>query len=94
MAMYQRRMASSTHALKESLLRRQKALKHLLEKPTNLAISRCRKFPTQEEWEEMDDAEREAKEREMERATLSRRKPELEDELKEIAKLIAQAQEV
>ena len=31
MAMYQRRMASSTHSLKQSLLRRQKALKHLLE---------------------------------------------------------------
>jgi hypothetical protein len=49
-------------------------------------------LPSQEEWDEMDDAEREAKERELERATLARRKPDLELELKEIAQLIEQAQ--
>src|SRR5208282_5635740 len=36
MAMYQRRMASSTHALKESLLRRQKNLRQLLETASQL----------------------------------------------------------
>src|SRR5205823_6012131 len=92
MAMYQRRMASSTHALKESLLRRQKALKHLLEIAAQLGDLPLPEIPSQDEWEEMDDAERESKERELEKATLSRRKPELEAELKEIAKLIEQAQ--
>jgi hypothetical protein len=94
MAMYQRRMASSTHALKESLLRRQRALNELLESVTQLGDLPMPEIPSHDEWEEMDDAEREAKERELEKATLSRRKPELEEELKEIAKLITQAQAV
>ncbi|MGO8928971.1 MAG: helicase-related protein [Limisphaerales bacterium] len=94
MAMYQRRMASSTHSLKQSLLRRQKALKHLLETASQLGDIPMPDIPTEEEWEEMDDAEREARERELERATLAKRKPDLEQELKEIAVLIAQAQRV
>jgi len=94
MAMYQRRMASSTHSLKQSLLRRQKGLKHLLETANQLGDIPMPDIPTEEEWEEMDDAEREARERELERATLARRKPDLEQELKEIAQLIVQAQRV
>lgn len=94
MAMYQRRMASSTHSLKQSLLRRQKGLKQLLETANQLGEIPMPDVPTEEEWEEMDDAEREAKERELERATLAKRKPDLELELKEIAELIAQAQQV
>lgn len=94
MAMYQRRMASSTHALRQSLLRRQKALKQLLETANQLGDIPMPEIPSQEEWEEMDDAEREAKERELERATLARRKPDLEAELKEIAELIEHAQRV
>jgi superfamily II DNA or RNA helicase len=94
MAMYQRRMASSTHSLKQSLIRRQKGLKELLEMANQLGEIPMPDIPTEEEWEEMDDAEREAKERELERATLARRKSDLEQELKEIAELIAQAQRV
>jgi len=94
MAMYQRRMASSTHALKQSLLRRQKALKQLLESANQLGDLPMPDFPSEEEWDEMDDAEREAKERELERATLARRKPDLEAELKELAELIVHAQRV
>jgi superfamily II DNA or RNA helicase len=94
MAMYQRRMASSTHSLKQSLLRRQKALKQLLESANQIGELPVPEIPTEEEWEEMDDAEREAKERELERATLAKRKPDLEQELKEIAELIAEAQRV
>jgi hypothetical protein len=94
MAMYQRRMASSTHSLKESLLRRQKALKQLLETANHLGDLPMPDLPSEEEWDEMDDAEREARLRELERATLARRKPDLEAELKEIADLIAHAQRV
>jgi superfamily II DNA or RNA helicase len=94
MAMYQRRMASSTHSLKQSLVRRQKGLKELLESANQLGEIPMPDIPTEEEWEEMDDAEREKKERELERATLARRKSDLEQELKEIADLIAQAQRV
>jgi superfamily II DNA or RNA helicase len=94
MAMYQRRMASSTHALVQSLLRREKSLKTLLETANRLGEIPMPEVPTEEEWEEMDDAEREARERELEMATLARRKPELEEELVELAELIAQAQKV
>ena len=94
MAMYQRRMASSTYSLRHSLLRREKALKQLLETANQLGEIPMPDVPTEDEWEEMDDAERERKEHELERATLARRKPDLEDELKEIAGLIAQAQRV
>ncbi len=94
MAMYQRRMASSTHALKESLLRRQKNLKLLLERANELGDLPMPDLPSDDDWEEMDDAERESREREMERATLARRRPELIDELKDIAALIEHAQRV
>jgi superfamily II DNA or RNA helicase len=94
MAMYQRRMASSTYSLRHSLLRREKALKQLLETANQLGEIPMPDVPTEDEWEEMDDAEREIRECELERATLARRKPDLEDELKEIAGLIAQAQRV
>ncbi len=94
MAMYQRRMASSTHSLKQSLLRRQKALKQLLETANRLGDIPMPDIPSEEEWDEMDDAEREVREHELERATLARRKPDLEAELKEIAGLIDHAQRV
>jgi len=94
MAMYQRRMARSTYALRQSLLRREKGLKHLLATANPLGDLPLPDLPTDDESEEMDDAEREAKERELERATLARRKPDLEAELKELADLIAFAQRV
>ena len=94
MAMYQRRMASSTYSLKESLLRRQKKLKDLLETANLLGELPVPDVPSEDEWEEMDDAERESKERELERATLARSKPDLDAELKEIAQLIISAQGV
>ncbi|HEY3852954.1 MAG TPA: helicase-related protein [Verrucomicrobiae bacterium] len=94
MAMYQRRMASSTYSLKQSLIRRQRGLKQLLVTAVQLGDVQMPEVPTEDEWEEMDDAEREIKERELERATLAKRKPDLEQELKEIAQLIAQAQAV
>lgn len=94
MAMYQRRMASSVYALRQSLLRRQKGLTQLLEQANQLGEIPIPYVPTEEEWEEMDDAERETKERELERATLARRKPDLELELKDLAELIIKAQKV
>jgi superfamily II DNA or RNA helicase/predicted GIY-YIG superfamily endonuclease len=94
MAMYQRRMASSVHSLLRSLLRREKNLKSLLETATRLGDLPMPDVPSEEDWEEMDDAEREAREKELERATLARRKPDLEAELVELHALIEQAQKV
>lgn len=94
MAMYQRRMASSTYALRQSLIRRHKSLCQLLEQANRLGEVPIPELPTEQEWEEMDDAEREAKERELERATLARRRGDLELETKELAVLIDKAQRV
>ncbi len=94
MAMYQRRMASSTYSLEQSLLRRQKALKDLLQSAHNLGDITMPDIPSSEEWDEMDDADRESKEREIEKATLAKRKPDLEAELKDLADLIAKVQKV
>jgi SNF2 family DNA or RNA helicase len=94
MAMYQRRMASSTFALKESLRRRQKKLKDLLERAIELGDIEIPDIPPEEEWEEMDAAEREAFEERLEQVSLARRKPELEAEIKEIEVLIGLAQKV
>ncbi len=94
MAMYQRRMASSVHSLLQSLTRREKNLKGLLETATKLGDISVPDVPTEDDWEEMDDAEREMRERELEKATLARRKPDLESELMELKVLIGQAQKV
>jgi len=94
MAMYQRRMASSIYALRQSLERRQKKLRELLETANRLGEIPMPEVPTEDEWEEMDDAERERRERELEMATLARRKPELESELQELAVVITQARRV
>ncbi len=94
MAMYQRRMASSTHSLKESLRRRHKKLKEQLEKAIAFDDLPVPDIPPEEEWEEMDAAEREDIEEKLEQVTLARRRPELEAELQEIEVLITMAQAV
>ncbi|MBW1947077.1 MAG: DUF3883 domain-containing protein [Deltaproteobacteria bacterium] len=94
MAMYQRRMASSTFALRESLRRRQKKLKDQFQKAKELGEIEIPDIPPEEEWEEMDAAEREAFEERVEQVSLARRKPELEAEIKEIEVLIGLAQKV
>ncbi|MBM4286001.1 MAG: DUF3883 domain-containing protein [Deltaproteobacteria bacterium] len=94
MAMYQRRMASSTYALKESLRRRHKKLKELLERAQLYEDMPIPDIPPEEDWEEMDAAEREELEQKIEQVTLARKRPELEAELKDIEALIAVAQQV
>jgi superfamily II DNA or RNA helicase len=94
MAMYQRRMASSSFALKESLRRRQKKLKDLLEKAQKYEDLPIPEIPPEEDWEEMDAATRDELEQKLEQITLARRRPELEAEIKEIEVLIGLAQQV
>lgn len=94
MAMYQRRMASSTYSLKESLRRRHKKLKELLEKALAFEDMPIPEIPPEEEWEEMDAADREDLEQKLEQVTMARRLPDLEAELSEIEILIGLAQGV
>jgi hypothetical protein len=94
MAMYQRRMASSTYALKESLRRRYKKLQEQLENARQIGETPVPDMPDAEDWEEMDAATREEFEQRLEQVTLARRKTDIETELKEIKTLIALAEAV
>jgi SNF2 family DNA or RNA helicase len=94
MAMYQRRMASSIYALKESLRRRHKKLKEQLDTGLSLNEAPLPDLPADEDWEEMDDATRESIELKLEQVTIARRKSDLDAELKEIEKLLELAERV
>ncbi|MEO0080746.1 MAG: helicase-related protein [candidate division WOR-3 bacterium] len=94
MAMYQRRMASSTYALKESLKRRHKKLKEELESGKPLTEVPAPEIPEPESWDEMEDSERERVEHEVEGVTLAQRRDDLRKELEELDKLIAAAEQV
>jgi SNF2 family DNA or RNA helicase len=95
MAMYQRRMASSTYALKESLRRRRKKLQEQLERTAREWDEMpLPDLPSEEEWDEMEAAAWEDLEQKLEAVTLARRRAELEAELKDIEKLVALAERV
>lgn len=94
MAMYQRRMASSTYSLKESLKRRHKKLKDELESGKPLAEAPTPEIPDPEDWDELDAAEREKLEHGVEGVTLALRREDLRTELAELDDLIAAAERV
>ncbi len=94
MAMYQRRMASSIFALKESLRRRQKKLKEQLESADALTEAPLPDLPADEDWEEMDAHTREDLELKLERVTITRRKSDVTAEIKEIERLLELAEPI
>lgn len=94
MAMYQRRMASSIFALKESLRRRQKKLKEQLESADALTEAPLPDLPAEEDWEEMDAHTREELESKLERVTIARHKSDLAAEIKEIERLLELAERI
>lgn len=94
MAMYQRRMASSIFALKESLRRRQKKLKEQLESADALTEAPLPDLPAEEDWEEMEAHTREELELKLERVTITRRKSDIAAEIKEIERLLVLAEPI
>ena len=76
MALYQRRLASSTYALRRSLENRAKRLAEGLRQAQDLARTAPPDLPSTEEIEEMEDADRERLERLLDAVTLSQN-PEL-----------------
>lgn len=72
MAMYQRRLASSTYAMRRSLKKRAKRLKDGLEHAQNLARQAPPTLPDWEDLEEADDAERERLEAYLDAVTLNK----------------------
>ena len=94
MSLYQRRLASSTHALRRSLENRAKRLKDGLAEARELARGAPSSLPTDDEMEEMEDAERERMERTLEAVTLAGDPSLVQEEIGELNQLAAQAGEV
>ncbi len=90
----QRRLASSTYALLQSLKRRKKRLEALLKEKELETKSPFLSIEELEEIEDYEEKERELKEKEWETLTLSRTKEELKKEIQTIDSLIQKAEKV
>ena len=94
MSLYQRRLASSTFAMRRSLENRAKRLADGLEQAQVLASTAPPTLPDVEELEEMEDAERERLERMLDAITLAGNAEQVRDEVEELRHLAAQAKAV
>lgn len=89
MALFQRRLASSTFALRSSLTNRATRLEEALKKAVNTPVPAD--LPDADELDEMDDAERDRVERQIAAATLARNAEQVRTEIAELRDLAAQA---
>jgi SNF2 family DNA or RNA helicase len=94
MALYQRRLASSTYALRRSLENRAQRLAELLKKARDIAREAPAEIPSEEEIEEMEEADRERWERVLEAITLAGNPEQVRDEIAELERLASHAQAV
>ena len=94
MALYQRRLASSTHALRRSLENRARRLDEGLRRAQELARQAPPEIPDPEEFEEMEEAQRERLEEILEAVTLSQNPQQVRDEIAELKARAVQAQQV
>ena len=94
MALYQRRLASSTYALRRSLENRAHRLAELLKKARDIAREAPAEIPSEEEIEEMEEADRERWERVLEAITLANNPEQVREEIAELECLASHAQAV
>ena len=94
MALYQRRLASSTRALRRSLQNRAKRLEEGLKRAQSLAQSAPPDLPDPEELEELEDAERERLEELLEAITLAGNAEQVREEIAELRQLANDAEAV
>ncbi|MCX8099549.1 MAG: helicase-related protein [Casimicrobiaceae bacterium] len=94
MSLYQRRLASSTFALRRSLESRARRLEEGLKRAQDLAALAPADLPDLEELEEMEEEERERVERLVEAVTLAGSADQVRREVEELRRLAAQAQAV
>ncbi len=94
MSLYQRRLASSTYAMRHSLENRAKRLEEGLKRAQELARLAPPDLPDPEELEEMEEAERERLEAQLEAITLAANAEQIREEIQELRQLAAQAQRV
>ncbi len=91
MALYQRRLASSTRALRQSLENRARRLDEGLRQAQRLAATAPPDLPSQDELEEMEDWEREQLERTIEAITLTASADLVRQEIAELKEMAGQA---
>ena len=94
MALYQRRLASSTHAMRRSLENRAKRLKDGLQRAQTLVQTAPPAIPDPEEIEEMEDADRERLEALLDAITLAGNAEQVREEIGELQRLAQSAQAV
>ncbi len=94
MALYQRRLASSTHAMRHSLQNRAKRLEEGLKRAQEIARLAPPDIPDSEELDEMEESERERLEGLLEAITLAGNAEQVREEVGELRRLAAQAQAV
>ena len=94
MSLYQRRLASSTHAMRRSLENRAKRLEIGLKRAQDLIRLAPPELPDPEEMEEMEEQERERLEEVLEAITLAGNTDQIHEEIEELKKLAAQAKAV
>lgn len=91
MALYQRRLASSTHALRRSLENRVKRQTEMLKKAQEIARYAPPDLPDMEELDEMEDSERERLEDMIAAVSLARNPDQVKDEIEELKVLVDHA---
>jgi superfamily II DNA or RNA helicase len=94
MSLYQRRLASSTYAMRRSLENRARRLQEGLKRAQELARQAPPDLPDPDELEEMEESERERLETMLEAVTLAGSAEQVRNEVQELQRLGAQAQAV
>ncbi|MCA1702024.1 MAG: DEAD/DEAH box helicase, partial [Actinobacteria bacterium] len=94
MSLYQRRLASSTYAMRHSLENRARRLAEGLKRAQELARQAPPDLPDPEEIDEMEESERERLEALLEAITLAGSAEQVREEVEELRRLAAQAQTV
>jgi hypothetical protein len=94
MALYQRRLASSTAAMRQSLENRARRLAEGLQRAQDLARQASPTLPDPDELEEMEEGERDRLERLLEAITLAGNAEQVQEEIAELRRLAQQAQQV
>jgi superfamily II DNA or RNA helicase len=94
MSLYQRRLASSTHAMRRSLENRARRLEEGLKRAQELVRLAPPDLPDPDEMEEMEEGERERIETMLEAVTLAGNAEQVRHEVEELRHLAAQAQAV
>ncbi len=94
MSLYQRRLASSTYAMRHSLANRARRLEEGLKRAQDLARLPPPDLPDPEEREEMEESERERLEKTLEAITLAGNAEQIRKEVRELRQLADQARAV